>query len=57
MGADPLIPVGLGDDQHDLGYDGAADPWLNNLWDALLKLYPLPNDKKPLPKDYYILPR
>lgn len=57
LGANPLIPLGLGDDQHELGYDGAADPWVENLWNTILKIYPLPNDIKPLSKDYYIVPR
>lgn len=57
LGANPLIQLGLGDDQHDLGYDGAADPWIENLLNSILKVYPLPNDIVPLPKDYFISPR
>lgn len=57
LGANPLLSLGLGDDQHDLGYDGAADPWLEDLWSSLLKLYPLPIDENPLPKNYLISPR
>ncbi|XP_044757184.1 NADPH-dependent diflavin oxidoreductase 1 isoform X2 [Coccinella septempunctata] len=48
LGGSPIIPVGLGDDQHDLGYDAIADPWIENLWKQLLTIYPLPDDVKPL---------
>ncbi|XP_050305008.1 NADPH-dependent diflavin oxidoreductase 1 isoform X2 [Anthonomus grandis grandis] len=57
LGAQPLLPVGLGDDQHDLGYDAVADPWIENLWEKLLDEYPLPCDIKPLPKNQPIIPR
>ncbi|XP_040262017.1 NADPH-dependent diflavin oxidoreductase 1 isoform X1 [Bufo bufo] len=42
LGANPLQSPALGDDQHDLGPDAVVDPWLNNLWDKVLSLYPLP---------------
>lgn len=42
LGATELIPRGLGDDQHTLGYFGALTPWLAKLWDAVLTKYPLP---------------
>ncbi|KAJ8937008.1 hypothetical protein NQ314_012090 [Rhamnusium bicolor] len=57
LGAQALLPLGLGDDQHDLGYDAAADPWIEELWKNLLVLYPLPSGTHPLPKNYTILPR
>ncbi|CAG9864993.1 unnamed protein product [Phyllotreta striolata] len=57
LGAKPVIPLGLGDDQHDLGYDGTADPWIESLWGQLLQLFPLPANIIPLPKDYRIEPR
>ncbi|XP_071455129.1 NADPH-dependent diflavin oxidoreductase 1 isoform X2 [Hetaerina americana] len=31
LGGTPLLPVGLADDQHDLGPDAVIDPWENNL--------------------------
>lgn len=37
-----LQPVGLADDQHDLGPDAVIDPWLKSLWQKLLTLCPLP---------------
>ncbi|NXG08222.1 NDOR1 oxidoreductase, partial [Sakesphorus luctuosus] len=42
LGGNPLLPVALGDDQHDLGADAVVDPWLLALWDKILALYPLP---------------
>ncbi|XP_074026251.1 NADPH-dependent diflavin oxidoreductase 1-like isoform X1 [Leptinotarsa decemlineata] len=57
LGAKPILPLGLGDDQHDLGYDGAADPWMENLWENLLLSYPLPPRIEPLPRNSTIMPR
>ncbi|XP_022085194.1 NADPH-dependent diflavin oxidoreductase 1-like [Acanthaster planci] len=42
LGGKSLVPVGLADDQHDLGPDAVVDPWLASLWDRVLYLYPLP---------------
>uniref|UniRef100_A0A8C8T117 NADPH-dependent diflavin oxidoreductase 1 n=1 Tax=Pelusios castaneus TaxID=367368 RepID=A0A8C8T117_9SAUR len=42
LGGSPLLPVALGDDQHDLGPDAVIDPWLLDLWGRILPLYPLP---------------
>ncbi|KAK1155529.1 NADPH-dependent diflavin oxidoreductase 1-like isoform X1 [Acipenser oxyrinchus oxyrinchus] len=42
LGANPLLPVGLGDEQHDLGQDAVIDPWLSAFWERSLELYPLP---------------
>jgi hypothetical protein len=57
LGAQSLIPLGLGDDQHDLGYDAAADPWIDSLWTNLLLIHPLPNGVQPLEKNFTITPR
>lgn len=35
LGAKPVIGIGLGDDQHPSGYEGALDPWLQSLWKSL----------------------
>ncbi len=48
LGAEPLVDRGDGDDQHYLGIDGGLDPWLNNLWDVLLKKYPIPPGLSPV---------
>ncbi|KAJ1667448.1 NAPDH-dependent diflavin reductase [Coemansia sp. RSA 1813] len=42
LGATPVVERGDGDDQHYLGLDGALDPWLRDLWEALLHDFPLP---------------
>ncbi|XP_036973433.1 NADPH-dependent diflavin oxidoreductase 1 [Acanthopagrus latus] len=42
LGASTLLPVGLADDQHDLGSDAVIDPWLTSLWAKLFALYPSP---------------
>lgn len=57
LGGQTLQPLGLGDDQHDLGYNAVADPWIESLWDKLLREYPLPSNVQPLPKNLPILPR
>ncbi|XP_065193377.1 NADPH-dependent diflavin oxidoreductase 1-like isoform X2 [Sycon ciliatum] len=42
LGASLMTPLALGDDQHDLGPDAAIDPWLRQLWELLLRQFPLP---------------
>lgn len=42
LGGTPIIPLGLGDDQHHSGYEAALDPWLKDLWTAMRVLHPLP---------------
>ncbi|XP_077005043.1 NADPH-dependent diflavin oxidoreductase 1 isoform X2 [Tamandua tetradactyla] len=42
LGGCAVLPVGLADDQHDLGSDAAVDPWLRDLWEKVLTLYPVP---------------
>ncbi|KAJ3041224.1 NADPH-dependent diflavin oxidoreductase 1 [Rhizophlyctis rosea] len=46
LGAQALCPRGDGDDQHYLGLDGGLDPWLENLWNVILQLHPLPKGKE-----------
>ncbi|KAK3914970.1 NADPH-dependent diflavin oxidoreductase 1, partial [Frankliniella fusca] len=53
LGGTPIIPLGLADDQHDLGADAVVDPWIAQLWQTLLMQLPIPqglpiaNDVKP----------
>lgn len=35
LGAEELLPIGLADDQHDLGIDAVVDPWTQQLWKKL----------------------
>lgn len=57
LGGQMFMPLGLGDDQHDLGYDAAVDPWLELLWANLLNFYPLPQNVEPLERNMTIIPR
>ncbi|XP_058055576.1 NADPH-dependent diflavin oxidoreductase 1 [Anopheles bellator] len=42
LGGGALLPVGLCDDQHDLGYGAVFLPWINQLWVELGRIAPLP---------------
>ncbi|XP_040081509.1 NADPH-dependent diflavin oxidoreductase 1 isoform X2 [Oryx dammah] len=42
LGGSALLPVCLGDDQHELGPDAAIDPWLRDLWEKVLGPHPVP---------------
>lgn len=57
LGAQALVPLGLGDDQHDFGYDAEADPWIESLWVRLLQIYSLPQGIQPLEARSVITPR
>ena len=47
LGASPIVPRGLGDDQHELGLFGALDPWMESLWVALRAVNPWPEGYVP----------
>ncbi|XP_012639928.1 NADPH-dependent diflavin oxidoreductase 1 isoform X2 [Microcebus murinus] len=49
LGGSALLPVCLGDDQHELGPDAAVDPWLRDLWEKVLKLCPVPRGLAVIP--------
>ncbi|XP_044029150.1 NADPH-dependent diflavin oxidoreductase 1 [Siniperca chuatsi] len=51
LGASVLLPVGLADDQHDLGSDAVIDPWLTSFWEKVFALYPSLVDVVPLRED------
>lgn len=42
LGAHAVHELGLGDDQHPLGYEAALNPWLSGLWKAMRQICPLP---------------
>lgn len=48
LGATGIIPIGLCDDQHDLGLSAVSIPWLSELWTKLLQVFPLPHNLKKL---------
>nr|XP_022918308.1 NADPH-dependent diflavin oxidoreductase 1 isoform X1 [Onthophagus taurus] len=56
LGGNCLQPIGLGDEQHDLGRDAVANPWIDSLWNKLNEVYPLPKSIKPLSRTN-IVPR
>ncbi|XP_071309906.1 NADPH-dependent diflavin oxidoreductase 1 isoform X2 [Agelaius tricolor] len=57
LGGNPLLPVALGDDQHDLGPDAVIDPWLVALWEKILALYPLPPGLEIISPDVRLPPK
>ncbi|XP_040462943.1 NADPH-dependent diflavin oxidoreductase 1 isoform X4 [Falco naumanni] len=57
LGGNPLLPVALGDDQHDLGPYAVVDPWLLALWDKILALYPLPPGLEIISADVRLPPK
>uniref|UniRef100_A0A8C6TBA7 NADPH-dependent diflavin oxidoreductase 1 n=1 Tax=Neogobius melanostomus TaxID=47308 RepID=A0A8C6TBA7_9GOBI len=40
LGASMLLPIGLADDQHELGSDAVIDPWLAAFWQKFYTLHP-----------------
>ncbi|KFB52621.1 AGAP003889-PA-like protein [Anopheles sinensis] len=50
LGGSALLQVGLCDDQHDLGYGAVFLPWINQLWEELGKIAPLPANQHKLPE-------
>ena len=40
LGANLFQKVGLGDYQHDFGFEGEFDPWLQELWSSLKSMLP-----------------
>ncbi|XP_041753477.1 NADPH-dependent diflavin oxidoreductase 1 isoform X1 [Coregonus clupeaformis] len=57
LGASVLLPVGLADDQHDLGADGVIDPWLTSFWERAQALYPTPAGQSLIREDEPLPPR
>lgn len=51
LGAHPLIPLGLGDDQHPTGYEATLGPWLKQLWATLRASCPLVTGLSDPPED------
>ncbi|XP_073908841.1 NADPH-dependent diflavin oxidoreductase 1 isoform X3 [Castor canadensis] len=49
LGGSALLPACLGDEQHELGPDAAIDPWMGDLWEKVLELYPVPHDLAMIP--------
>ncbi|XP_006900668.1 PREDICTED: NADPH-dependent diflavin oxidoreductase 1 isoform X2 [Elephantulus edwardii] len=57
LGGRALLPVCLGDDQHELGPDAAIDPWLQDLWEEVLRLHPGPPSLDAIPPGVPLPPK
>ena len=57
LGAECVVDLGLGDDQHDLGPDAVIDPWLKDFWQRALQLMPMPEGMLPIPSNIRPPPR
>ena len=51
LGARELMPIGLADDQHELGAEAVIDPWLRACMENIMTVYPLPADLQPISQD------
>ena len=57
LGGNKIHDRGLGDDQHDIGYDSAFIPWLESLSIKLEQIYGIKDGLKAIPKDTLIPPK
>ncbi|KAI8393659.1 uncharacterized protein BYT42DRAFT_551807 [Radiomyces spectabilis] len=56
LGANMLCERGDGDDQHYQGVDGGLSPWLKDLWQNIMRKYPLPMGTELIPDDVLLPP-
>ncbi|XP_058813460.1 NADPH-dependent diflavin oxidoreductase 1 [Topomyia yanbarensis] len=55
LGAGALLPAGLCDEQHDLGYGAVFMPWISDFWKKLMEVIPIPVGLRKLnesPREY-----
>ena len=57
LGGECAVNLGLADDQHPKGPDGALEPWLDEMESALLQYCPLAPGKVRVPADSLLPPR
>lgn len=57
LGGDFILPPALGDEQHDMGQDAAVNPWLEDFWLKVLRMFPLPEGTAPLNPDFIPPPK
>ncbi|CAJ0591291.1 unnamed protein product [Cylicocyclus nassatus] len=57
LGGKNLVNIGLADDQHELGIDGALIPWKKEFWDALRASGLFENMKKEVDPDSVLPPK
>lgn len=46
LGGEELLPIGLADDQHNLGIDAIVDPWIRKLWDEIANAFDISVEDK-----------
>lgn len=51
LGGSAMVPLGMADDQHDLGQDFVIDPWIKSMWAKVLAMFPLPPGLEPIEND------
>ncbi|ORY01302.1 riboflavin synthase domain-like protein [Basidiobolus meristosporus CBS 931.73] len=56
LGATGFFPRGDGDDQHYIGVDGTLNPWLQGMWETLLRKYPLSSGLEIIPQEVLLPP-
>ncbi|KAL6434843.1 hypothetical protein ACFW04_005193 [Cataglyphis niger] len=46
LGGKELLPIGLADDQHNLGIDAVVDPWIKKLWEKIANIFKISIEDK-----------
>ncbi|KYN01720.1 NADPH-dependent diflavin oxidoreductase 1 [Cyphomyrmex costatus] len=46
LGGKELLPIGLADDQHNLGIDAVVDPWIKKLWEEIADVFKISIEDK-----------
>ncbi|XP_012063094.1 PREDICTED: NADPH-dependent diflavin oxidoreductase 1 [Atta cephalotes] len=46
LGGEELLPIGLADDQHNLGIDAVVDPWIKKLWKEIANVFKISVEDK-----------
>lgn len=54
LGGEELLPIGLADDQHNLGIDAVVDPWIKKLWEEIADVFKISTDDKMSEKNLII---
>lgn len=56
LGGKELLPIGLADDQHNLGADTVVDPWIKNMWNEIANIFGI-SIKDNIDKEHSIIER
>jgi len=46
LGGEELLPIGLADDQHNLGIDAVVDPWIKKSWEKITDVFKISIEDK-----------